>query len=208
MLENWCVWDRHGTASQSNFFCFRCWEPKVLEQMSSHHETKEPLSAELIGKIIKRCVTQLLCWRASASHAQMRSLFHSRFVNNGLFHLRQLFFSKFDVEVHTNQGKSIFHHKIIQADQRAFSSPAHGRHHGLHRAVERTAGEDFAGQVGQSNTRSRFVCASHQWVRCRVLRVRVLAASFLLNGQPVTVGTRTRSYSLRTCTQRCSRATR
>ena len=91
--------------------------------MSSHYETKEPLSAELIGKIVKRCVTQLLRWRGSASHAQMGSLFRSRFVNNGLFHLRQLFFSKFDIEVHTNQGKFVFHHKTIQADQKAFSFP-------------------------------------------------------------------------------------
>jgi len=36
MLENWC------------------WEPKVLEQMSSHYETKKPLSVDLIEKIIKR----------------------------------------------------------------------------------------------------------------------------------------------------------
>ncbi|KAG5220918.1 zincin [Salix suchowensis] len=36
MLENWC------------------WEPKVLEQMSSHYESKKPLSPELIEKIIKR----------------------------------------------------------------------------------------------------------------------------------------------------------
>ncbi|KAJ3515380.1 hypothetical protein NLJ89_g1791 [Agrocybe chaxingu] len=62
MLENWC------------------WEPKVLEQMSSHYETKRPLSADLIEKIIK-----------------------SRYVNVGLFYLRQLFFAKFDLKVHTDQ---------------------------------------------------------------------------------------------------------
>ena len=46
-----------------NIFCFiadtilhRCWEPKVLEQMSSHYETKKPLSTELIDKIIKRSI--------------------------------------------------------------------------------------------------------------------------------------------------------
>lgn len=37
MLENWC------------------WEPKVLERMSSHFETKKPLPADLIEKIVKRC---------------------------------------------------------------------------------------------------------------------------------------------------------
>jgi metallopeptidase MepB len=62
MLENWC------------------WEPKVLEQMSSHYQTKKHLSPELIEKIIK-----------------------SRYVNVGLFYLRQLFFAKFDIKVHTDQ---------------------------------------------------------------------------------------------------------
>ena len=38
MLENWC------------------WEPRVLEKMSSHYETQKPLDADLIEKIIKRCV--------------------------------------------------------------------------------------------------------------------------------------------------------
>jgi len=62
MLENWC------------------WEPKVLQKMSSHYQTKEPLSEELIQKIIK-----------------------SRYVNIGLHYLRQLFFAKFDLKVHTDQ---------------------------------------------------------------------------------------------------------
>ncbi|KAJ7459805.1 metallopeptidase MepB [Mycena latifolia] len=62
MLENWC------------------WEPKVLQKMSSHYETKQPLSPELIDKIVK-----------------------SRYVNVGLFFLRQVFFAKFDIKVHTDQ---------------------------------------------------------------------------------------------------------
>ncbi|KAL0067865.1 metalloendopeptidase [Marasmius tenuissimus] len=65
MLENWC------------------WEPKVLEKMSSHYETKKPLSAELIDKLIK-----------------------SRYVNIGLFYLRQIFFAKFDIKVHTDQDSA------------------------------------------------------------------------------------------------------
>ncbi|THH27312.1 hypothetical protein EUX98_g6872 [Antrodiella citrinella] len=69
MLEN-CISDR-------------CWEPKVLEKMSSHYETKEPLSAELIEKIVK-----------------------SRYVNIGLFSLRQLFFGQFDINVHTMEGSA------------------------------------------------------------------------------------------------------
>ncbi|KAF8752972.1 Peptidase family M3 [Rhizoctonia solani] len=51
MLENWC------------------WEPEVLKKMSSHYEKKEPLSDELIKKLID-----------------------SRYVNVGLFYLRQIFF--------------------------------------------------------------------------------------------------------------------
>ncbi|CAL1713196.1 unnamed protein product [Somion occarium] len=62
MLENWC------------------WEPKVLERMSSHYETQKPLSSELIEKIVK-----------------------SRYVNVGLFYLRQLFFANYDINVHTAQ---------------------------------------------------------------------------------------------------------
>ncbi|KAJ7254409.1 hypothetical protein B0H12DRAFT_1115452 [Mycena haematopus] len=62
MLENWC------------------WEPEVLNKMSSHYETKQPLSPALIEKIIK-----------------------SRYVNVGLFYLRQVFFAKFDIKVHTDQ---------------------------------------------------------------------------------------------------------
>ena len=38
MLENWC------------------WEPKVLKLMSSHYKTQQPLSPDLIDKIIKRLV--------------------------------------------------------------------------------------------------------------------------------------------------------
>ncbi|KAJ7175804.1 metallopeptidase MepB [Mycena filopes] len=62
MLENWC------------------WEPEVLAKMSSHYETKQPLSSELIEKIVK-----------------------SRYVNVGLLYLRQVFFAKFDIKVHTDQ---------------------------------------------------------------------------------------------------------
>jgi len=60
MLENWC------------------WEPKVLEKMSRHYKTNEPLSHELIEKLVQ-----------------------SRYVNVGLFYLRQVFFARFDLHVHT-----------------------------------------------------------------------------------------------------------
>lgn len=42
MLENWC------------------WEPRVLEKMSSHYEKKEPLPADLIEKIVKRYSPQTI----------------------------------------------------------------------------------------------------------------------------------------------------
>lgn len=61
MLENWC------------------WEPAVLKRITSHYETQEKLSDELIDKLIK-----------------------SRYVNIGLFSLRQLFFGTFDINVHTD----------------------------------------------------------------------------------------------------------
>ncbi|KAF8208891.1 metallopeptidase MepB [Mycena galopus ATCC 62051] len=57
-----------------------CWEPEVLEKMSSHYETKQPLSPALIEKIIK-----------------------SRYVNVGLLYLRQVFLAKFDIKIHTDQ---------------------------------------------------------------------------------------------------------
>ncbi|KAF8558611.1 zincin [Imleria badia] len=56
-----------------------CWEPEVLKKMSSHYKTQAPLSDDLITKIIK-----------------------SRYVNVGLFYLRQLFFANFDLAVHNN----------------------------------------------------------------------------------------------------------
>ncbi|PCH40126.1 zincin [Wolfiporia cocos MD-104 SS10] len=62
MLENWC------------------YEPVVLERMSSHYETKKPLPREMIDSLGK-----------------------SRYVNVGLFYLRQLFFGKYDIKVHTDK---------------------------------------------------------------------------------------------------------
>ncbi|KAF8131377.1 hypothetical protein EV363DRAFT_1296236 [Boletus edulis] len=55
--------------------------PEVLKKMSSHYKTQEPLSDDLIAKIIK-----------------------SRYVNVGLFYLRQLFFANLDLAVHNNES--------------------------------------------------------------------------------------------------------
>jgi Zn-dependent oligopeptidase len=60
MLENWC------------------WEPMVLAKISSHYITQEPLSKELIERIVR-----------------------SRYVNIGTFHLRQIFLAKFDLLIHS-----------------------------------------------------------------------------------------------------------
>jgi Zn-dependent oligopeptidase len=76
----------------------RCWEPKVLEKMSSHYKTQEPLSPELIDKLIRRCVSNLKFSRIK------HDAYHSRYVNVGLFYLRQLFFAKFDLKVHVDKG--------------------------------------------------------------------------------------------------------
>ena len=81
MLENWC------------------WEPRVLEKMSSHYETKKPLSPELIDKLVKRCVVY-----AFGYVKVLTRVMRSRYVNVGLFYLRQLFFANFDLKVHTDQG--------------------------------------------------------------------------------------------------------
>ncbi|KAI0648050.1 Metalloprotease [Trametes meyenii] len=62
MLENWC------------------YEPKVLERMSSHYRTGKPLDDGLVEKIVK-----------------------SRYVNVGLFYLTQVSWSMFDLEVHACQ---------------------------------------------------------------------------------------------------------
>ncbi|KAI8969619.1 Metalloprotease [Trametes punicea] len=59
MLENWC------------------YEPEVLTRMSSHYETKRPLDADFITKVIK-----------------------SRYANVGMFNLRQISYAMFDLKVH------------------------------------------------------------------------------------------------------------
>ncbi|KAJ7601172.1 hypothetical protein C8J56DRAFT_912335 [Mycena floridula] len=60
-----------------------CWEPKVLAKISSHYQSKEALPSAMIEKLLK-----------------------SRYVNVGLFYLRQIFFAKFDLKVHTDQNEA------------------------------------------------------------------------------------------------------
>ncbi|KAH9891674.1 Metalloprotease [Cubamyces lactineus] len=54
-----------------------CYEPKVLTLMSSHYQTKKPLDAEFIDKLLK-----------------------ARYANVGLFNLRQIAYSVFDLKAH------------------------------------------------------------------------------------------------------------
>ncbi|KAF8895394.1 hypothetical protein BD779DRAFT_1660241 [Infundibulicybe gibba] len=82
MLENWC------------------WEPKVLEKMSSHYETKQPLSPSSSIKSSKGGL------RICLPNERKSSIFYSRYVNVGLFYLRQLFFAKFDIKVHTDKDSA------------------------------------------------------------------------------------------------------
>ncbi|KAF5369475.1 hypothetical protein D9758_002530 [Tetrapyrgos nigripes] len=56
-----------------------CWEKPVLKVLGKHWETGESMSEEMIDKLIK-----------------------SRWVNVGLFYLRQIFFAKFDIKIHTD----------------------------------------------------------------------------------------------------------
>ena len=84
------------------------WEPKVLKKISSHYKTQEHLPDDLIEKLIKRFVrfSQSLSSRWAVPLI-VSFFFHSRnsrYVNAGLFYLRQLFFAKFDIQVHTDQG--------------------------------------------------------------------------------------------------------
>lgn len=81
----------------------RCWEPKVLKQMSKHYKTDEPLSDELIEKLVRRCADAGVL----SAPFWTNSRHFSRYVNVGLFYLRQLFFAWFDYRVHTDKGKLV-----------------------------------------------------------------------------------------------------
>ena len=80
------------------------WEPKVLEKISSHFETQEPLPDDLIKKLIKRFA------HFPQGTPRLRAVllngvfWDSRYVNAGLFYLRQLFFATYDIKVHTDKG--------------------------------------------------------------------------------------------------------
>ncbi|CCM06153.1 uncharacterized protein FIBRA_09626 [Fibroporia radiculosa] len=68
--------------------------------MSSHYETKQPLSRELIDRIVK-----------------------SRYVNVGLYYLRQVFFGKYDIRVHTDKEST--DHTALWNDLRASITKLH-----------------------------------------------------------------------------------
>ncbi|KAG6374600.1 hypothetical protein JVT61DRAFT_3960 [Boletus reticuloceps] len=60
--------------------------------MSSHYKTQEPLSDDLITKIIKRLVGMSLL---RVYDDRTLRFAYSRYVNVGPFYLRQLFFANF-----------------------------------------------------------------------------------------------------------------
>jgi hypothetical protein len=92
MLESWYASTRLFNRFEPLILVYiRCWEPKVLEQMSSHYETKKPLSAELIEKIVKRSVSssimrhcRVLTFSAVTRAADMLMLGYSTSVNCSL----------------------------------------------------------------------------------------------------------------------------
>ncbi|QRV95521.1 metallopeptidase MepB [Ceratobasidium sp. AG-Ba] len=100
MLENWC------------------WEPEVLKKMSSYFEKKEPLSDELIKKLIG-----------------------SRYVNVGLFYLREIFFGKFDIKVHTQTEPANIDYSKLWGELREETSGA-GATHGQGTFAHITGGYD------------------------------------------------------------------
>ena len=70
--------------------------------MSRHYKTNEPLSDDLIDKIIKRYDCAALNPQNTFDRPIPTAT--SRYVNVGLFFLRQVFFAKFDIKVHMDQG--------------------------------------------------------------------------------------------------------
>ena len=80
------------------------WEPKVLKKISSHYETQGPLPDDLIEKLIKRFVPLSGVYLTTGRFIDWIFFHDSRYVNAGLFYLRQLFFGLYDIKVHTDQG--------------------------------------------------------------------------------------------------------
>jgi Zn-dependent oligopeptidase len=68
--------------------------------MSKHYKTNEPLSHELIEKLVQRYANE------PVYHSSRINTFPSRYVNVGLFYLRQVFFARFDLHVHTYKSES------------------------------------------------------------------------------------------------------
>lgn len=67
MLENWCF------------------DPKSLKYLTAHFETGEPISDEIIDRIVK-----------------------AKNVDAAMHNLRQLFFGIYDMTIHTSNGKKTF----------------------------------------------------------------------------------------------------
>ena len=172
----------------------RCWEPKVLSMMSSHYEKQEPLPADLIEKIIKRCVT--LVPGSSIIH----SLLHSRYVNAGLFYLRQLFFGTFDIRVHTDKG-------IKKSWFPAYFTDCLHRGRRLHEVLERAQRVAFARKEWQIHRGRGELQPSSRWLRRRYIDSSRMIFHIPTDAFQDTTATCTRWCSRQTCTRLCSRPT-
>ena len=78
--------------------------------MSKHYKTNEPLSHELIEKLVQRYANEPVYLSSCID------TFQSRYVNVGLFYLRQVFYARFDLHVHTYQSES-FENLILDLER-------------------------------------------------------------------------------------------
>lgn len=93
----------------------------------------------------------------------------SRYVNVGLFYLRQLFFAKYDIKVHTDQGQSItFFNFLILNPILCVGS---GRR--LYKTLEFPSGECFPCEGRQALSRPSDLRAYHRRLRRRILWVKL-----------------------------------
>ena len=142
-------------------YIWRCWEPKVLEKMSSHYETKKSLSPELIEKIIKRLSFQswpIVCWVLTWFTADM-------------------WMSVFSIFVNSSSPSSTW--RCIQTKVNAIQCPSSTnlmfeinlRVRWLHQSVELFEGKDFLSKGWQALPRTGYLWPYYRRLRCWLLRV-------------------------------------
>ena len=67
--------------------------------MAKHYKTPDPPPADLVEKLVKRYFCVLSCVLCP-----FLTNFGSRYVNVGMFYLRQVAFAKYDIQIHTDKG--------------------------------------------------------------------------------------------------------